>query len=233
MCWLASERPEGSEFGRTPHMASKSEAPTPIPRPGVEPSLPPRVSTTYRISISHKNLYWFDLHQNCCRPRPLAIRAPDASESANRRRRLRGPGVTSTLNKQGAVSAALSDAVEVLLRFAASMLRAGNTATRTREWIEVIAHKMGFDAVSVSLSLDSVTASVRRSGEQAIALREIGPPGINASCIAELEQLAKALAPGSAPAEIAVKLAAIESTKPLYSSAQIAGAVGVASGAFA
>jgi uncharacterized membrane protein YjjP (DUF1212 family) len=142
--------------------------------------------------------------------------------------------VASTLSKQdGAVSAALSDAADVLLRFAASMLRAGNTATRTREWIEVIAQKIGFDAVSVSLSLDSVTASVRRSGERATTMREIGPPGINASRIADLEQLAKTLAPGSAPDDIAVKLAEIESTKPLYSRAQIAAAVGVASGAFA
>src|SRR5262245_18586201 len=145
-----------------------------------------------------------------------------------------GPGVTSTRSKQdGAVSAPLSDAVDVMLRFAASMLRAGNTATRTREWIEVIAHKMGFDAVSVSLSLDSVTASVRRSGERATTMREMGPPGINASRIAELEQLAKTLAPRSAPGDIAVKLAEIELTKPLYSRAQIAAAVGVASGAFA
>src|SRR5215510_4640379 len=119
-----------------------------------------------------------------------------------------GPGVTSTLSKQdGAVSVPLSDAVEVLLRFAAMMLRAGNTATRTREWIEVMARKMGFDAVSVSLSLDSVTVSVRHSGEQAMIMREIGPPGINASRIADLEQLAKTLPPGSAPAEIAGKLA--------------------------
>ena len=50
----------------------------------------------------------------------------------------------------------------MLLWFGASMLGAGNTATRTREWIEVIARKMGFDAVSVSLSLEGITASVRR-----------------------------------------------------------------------
>ena len=64
----------------------------------------------------------------------------------------------------------------MLLRFAASTLRAGNTATRTREWIEVIARKMGFDAVSLRLSLDSITASARRAGEWATAVREIGPP---------------------------------------------------------
>ena len=113
------------------------------------------------------------------------------------------------------------------------MLRAGNTAARTREWIEVIAHKMGFDAVSVSLSLDNITASVRRAGECATRMREIGPPGINAWRIAELEQLAKAPGPGLAPREIAVRLSQIDSTMPRYSSLQIVAAVGAASSGFA
>ena len=130
-------------------------------------------------------------------------------------------------------SAKLSDALEVLLRFGALMLRTGNTAIRTREWIGLLASKMGFDAVSVSLSLDSITASVRRSGERSMAMREIGPPATNVSRIAELEHLAKTLEPRSAPSEIAVRLEEIESTKPLYSSVQIAAAVGIASGGFA
>jgi len=69
--------------------------------------------------------------------------------------------------------------MDVLLAFGALMMRAGNTATRTREWIGVTARKMGFEAISISLSLDSITASVRRSGERVTAVREIGPPGIN------------------------------------------------------
>jgi len=128
-------------------------------------------------------------------------------------------------------SAAASDTVDVLLDFGTLMMRAGNTATRTREWIEAIARKMGFDAISISLSLDNITASVRRSGERITAMREIGPPGINVWRIAELEQLAKTA--GSMPSEIAVRLDDIELAKPLYSSVQISAAVGVASGAFA
>jgi uncharacterized membrane protein YjjP (DUF1212 family) len=121
--------------------------------------------------------------------------------------------------------------MDVLLAFGALMMRAGNTATRTREWIGVTARTMGFEAISISLSLDSITASVRRSGECVTAVREIGPPGINVWRIAELEQLAKA--PVSTPSEIAQRLEDIELAKPLYSSAQIAAAVGVASAAFA
>jgi hypothetical protein len=101
--------------------------------------------------------------------------------------------VTSSVDRENkAASAASSDAVDVLLWFGASMLRARNTAIRTREWMEVMARKMGFDAVSVSLTLDSVTASVRHSGEWATAMR---PPGVNAWRIGELEQLAKTVGP--------------------------------------
>jgi uncharacterized membrane protein YjjP (DUF1212 family) len=123
--------------------------------------------------------------------------------------------------------------VDVLLRFGALMLRAGNTATGTREWLDVIARKMGFDAVWVSLSFDSITASVRRAGEWITAMREIGPPGINAWRIAELEQLAKTAGPELSPRDIAVRLSEIESTMPRYSAVQIAAAVGAASGGFA
>ena len=126
---------------------------------------------------------------------------------------------------------ASSDAMDVLLGFGTLMMRAGNTATRTREWFEVIGSKMGFDAISISLSLDSITASVRRSDERITAMREIGAPGINVWRIAELEQLAKTT--GSTPSEIAVRLDDIKLAKPLSSSVQISAAVGVASGAFA
>jgi uncharacterized membrane protein YjjP (DUF1212 family) len=140
----------------------------------------------------------------------------------------------STLNNEDKSTApAPGEAVDVLLWFGASMLRAGNTAARTREWIEVIAHKMGFDAVSVSLSLDNITASVRRAGQWATKMREIGPPGINAWRITELERLAKAPGPGLAPREIAARLSQIDSTMPRYSGLQIVVAVGLASSGFA
>ena len=130
-------------------------------------------------------------------------------------------------------SAAPHDAVGVLLWLGALMLRSGSTAIRTRECMEMLARKMDFDAVSVSLTFDSVTASVRRAGEWATAMREVGPPGINAWRIGELEQLIKSVRPEFSPSEIAVKLAEIESAPPRYSDAQIAAAIGVASAAFA
>jgi uncharacterized membrane protein YjjP (DUF1212 family) len=123
--------------------------------------------------------------------------------------------------------------MDVLLRFGAAMLRSGNTASRTREWVEVMARKLGFDAVAMSLSLDSITASVRRAGAWTIAMREIGPPAVNAGRIGELEQLARTAGAEVAPHEIAARLAQIESTGPRYSGVLIAAAVGAASGGFA
>jgi uncharacterized membrane protein YjjP (DUF1212 family) len=137
----------------------------------------------------------------------------------------------STSEKDARPSSTSTDAIEVLLDFGASMMRAGNTAARTREWIEAIGRKMGFDVISISLSLDSITASVRRSSERVTAMREIGPPGINVWRIAELEKLARTSV--STPSQISARLADVESAKPLYSTSQIAVGVGVASGAFA
>jgi uncharacterized membrane protein YjjP (DUF1212 family) len=142
--------------------------------------------------------------------------------------------VTSYLDtKDSAPSEATGDAVGVLMWFGALMLRAGNTATRTREWIDVIARQMGFATVAVSLSLDSITVSVCRSGEWVTTMREIGPPGINAWRIAELEQLARTVRPGDAPRDIAARLEKIESTAPRYATTTIATAVGAASAGFA
>lgn len=126
-----------------------------------------------------------------------------------------------------------ADALDVLLRFGVLMLQSGNTAVRTHKWIDAIAPKLGFEAVSAAVSLDAVTVSVRHRGEWLTAMRQLGPPGINVSRIAQLEELAKTVRPENAPAEIAAGLAKIESGTPLYSFAQIAAAVGLASGGFA
>jgi hypothetical protein len=63
--------------------------------------------------------------------------------------------VRTIVDQDQATSAVINDEAEVLLWFGASVLAAGNTASRTREWIDVPAHKMGFDTVSVNLSFES------------------------------------------------------------------------------
>jgi uncharacterized membrane protein YjjP (DUF1212 family) len=125
------------------------------------------------------------------------------------------------------------DTPEVLLSFGTSMLRAGNPAVRTHEWLEVLARKIGLEAIAVSLSLDSVTIRARRYGVWVMAMREIGPPGINAWRIGELEQLARTAKPDLAPHDIAASVAEIESTPPRHSATSIAAAIGLASAGFA
>lgn len=124
-------------------------------------------------------------------------------------------------------------ALEVLISFGASMWRAGNTAIRTREWLEVLAKKMGFDAIAVGLSPESITVSARSSNRQITAMHAVAPQMVNAHRIAELEELARAVEPGFALSEAKARMAAIEAVPPLYSRAQIAGAVALASGSFA
>ena len=129
-------------------------------------------------------------------------------------------------------SAALTEAADVLVSFGAAMLRAGNTASRTCAWIDVLARRLDVDAVSINLSLDAVTATLRRSDAWITVTREVGPPGINTERIVALEKLARTAGPG-APRDIASRLAQIESAPPAHSRVRLAAAIGVASGAFA
>ena len=125
------------------------------------------------------------------------------------------------------------DALEALLQFGVAMLRAGNTAARTHEWIEVISRKLAIQSVSVSLSIDSITVTVRRSGGWVTVMREIGPPAVNVSRIGRLEQLAKTMRRDAAPRAILEMLAKIESEPVTYSAWLIVVAVGAASCGFA
>jgi len=130
-------------------------------------------------------------------------------------------------------SLASEHAFEVLVRFAALMWRSGNTAIRTRECMDLMARKLGFDDVVLSLSLEAVTIGACRARVWTTATRSPGPPAVNTRRIAELEQLAKAAGPGDGARDLESKLAEIESRPPLYSTAQIAGAIALASAGFA
>jgi uncharacterized membrane protein YjjP (DUF1212 family) len=139
--------------------------------------------------------------------------------------------VTPHRDTQAGVPA--DDAADALLRFGVAMLRAGNTAARTHEWIEDVSRKLSVESVSVSQSLDSIIVTVRRAGESVTLMREIGPPAVNVARIRHLEQLAKTVGPGSGPRDILAKVAKIESEPAAYSAWLIVVAVGMASSGFA
>ena len=128
-------------------------------------------------------------------------------------------------------SATLTEALEGLLHFGAAMLRAGDTAFRVRNWMRVVAGRMGLDALAVQMALGSIAASARRGSELAALVREIGSPGVNVWRIDALEKIARSTQPEITPRELATKLAAIEASPPLYSIAQTCAAISVASAA--
>jgi uncharacterized membrane protein YjjP (DUF1212 family) len=141
--------------------------------------------------------------------------------------------VTLPLDQNQTRSAPLDEALDVLLRFGVALLRSGDTAARTREWVALVARKLGCDALSLSLSSDAITITMRRAGASTTGMREVGPSGNNAWRIGELEALARALGAQPAPADIAARIAAIEATPPRHTGALLVVALGLASGAFA
>jgi uncharacterized membrane protein YjjP (DUF1212 family) len=126
-----------------------------------------------------------------------------------------------------------NDGLDVLVGFGTSMLRAGHTAARTREWMEVLGRKLGFDNLAVGITLDSIVVSGRRDTRTATVVREIGPPGVNAERLGALENFAARAEPGLPPKQAASRLAEIESRPPLYRISWIGAAVGPACGGFA
>ena len=143
------------------------------------------------------------------------------------------PIVTTDPPPKGSTESAATDNLEVLGDFGTSMLRAGHTAARTREWMDVLGRKLGLLRVSVGITLDSIVVSGRRDARTTTVVREIGPPGVNAARIGALENLATTAKPGLAPKAIASSLAKIEAAPPLYRISWIAAAVGPACGGFA
>lgn len=126
----------------------------------------------------------------------------------------------------------LADQVDCVLRFGALMLRAGNTAFRTRHWMGAVGRAMGIDALAVHVSVGAMTATARRGGELITLASEVAPLGVNAWRIGALERLARSVSSGISAGAIGVKLNAIEAARPLHSSAIMAAAGGAACGAF-
>src|SRR3981189_219710 len=85
--------------------------------------------------------------------------------------------------------APLAEALEVLLRFGTLMLRAGDTAFRVRDSMGMLATSMGIESLSLHITINGMTATVRRNGEQVTVASEVSPPGINARRIGALARL--------------------------------------------
>ena len=93
----------------------------------------------------------------------------------------------------------LREALEVLLRFGTLMLRAGDTAFRVRESMNMLATSMGIESLSLHITINGMTATVRQGGEHVTLASEVAPLGINAWRIGALERLARSNWPGLEP----------------------------------
>jgi uncharacterized membrane protein YjjP (DUF1212 family) len=131
-----------------------------------------------------------------------------------------------------AVRMSLSDALKALLRFATLMLRAGDTAFRVREAVDLLANNMGIERLDVQFDLNSMVATARRGDKQVTLAVEVAPIGINAWRISALDTLARSSRAGLTPARLMADLDAIEAAPVLRSTFAVALAVGLASGAF-
>src|SRR5258708_27852822 len=104
--------------------------------------------------------------------------------------------------------APLAEALEVLLRFGTLMLRAGDTAFRVRDSMGMLATSMGIESLSLHITINGMTATVRRNGEQVTLVSEVFLLGISAWPICALQPLARPRAPHLAPNRLVPALAA-------------------------
>ena len=127
---------------------------------------------------------------------------------------------------------ALAEALDVVLRFGAAMLRSGDTAFRVRDSMGRLARALGIERLAVHITIGGMTATAQAGAQSVILTREVAPLGVDASRTAALERLARSSKPGLAPAALAAEIDAIERTPALHSLLPIALSMAVASAGF-
>src|SRR5260370_10447467 len=93
----------------------------------------------------------------------------------------------------------------------------------------MLATNLGIESLSLHITINGMTATVRRNGEQVTLASEVSPPGINAWRIGALERLARARRPGLAPKGPAADRAATPAVPPIPSVIPVAAPLGLAS----
>ncbi len=126
----------------------------------------------------------------------------------------------------------MTDALNVLLRFCALLLRSGDTAFRVHQAVRLLAPRLGLDRVELHVASNGVTATGWQSGAAVTLSMELPPPGIDAARIGTLAALARETG-ALTPQELAARLDTIETVRPLHALATVSIAIGLASGAFA
>jgi uncharacterized membrane protein YjjP (DUF1212 family) len=127
----------------------------------------------------------------------------------------------------------LSEALDVLLRYGALLLRAGDAAFRVHDDMQRLADRLGIEQLDLLVTLTGLTATARHHDEVVTLARQVGPLGINSSRLGALERLAAEAPTDLTPDMLAARLDAVEVALPEHAVATVAVAVGCASAAFA
>src|SRR4029077_15339198 len=85
---------------------------------------------------------------------PLLRLQPQGRRRPLRARPRRDGRSPETADRLSASLPSLTEAVEVLLRFGAMLLRAGDTAFRVRDSMKKLAERLGVEGLSVQIALD-------------------------------------------------------------------------------
>jgi uncharacterized membrane protein YjjP (DUF1212 family) len=126
----------------------------------------------------------------------------------------------------------LADALDVLLRYGALLLRTGDSAFRVHDAVERLAPKLGIERFAMLVTVTGITATAKRDGEQVTLVRQVGPLGINSWRLGRLERLAEEAPADLTPSALATRLDALEAAAPQHAAIVVAIAVGVASACF-
>jgi uncharacterized membrane protein YjjP (DUF1212 family) len=126
----------------------------------------------------------------------------------------------------------LNDALDVLLRYGALMLRTGDAAFRVHDAVERLAPRLGIDHLDLLVTVTGMTATARRGSEQVTLVRHVGPLGINAARLGSLDRLADEAPAALTPSALSARLEAVEAAAPEHPIVVVAIAVGLASASF-
>ncbi len=127
----------------------------------------------------------------------------------------------------------LSESLDVLLRYGALLLRAGDAAFRVHDDVQRLANRLGIAQLDLLVTVTGMTATARHDDEMVTLARQVGPLGINAWRLGALERLADEAPTDLTPDMLGARLDDIEAASPEHAVATVAVAVGCASAAFA
>jgi uncharacterized membrane protein YjjP (DUF1212 family) len=125
---------------------------------------------------------------------------------------------------------AMSDAAT---RMGALMLGSGTGSFRVRQSMRRVAAALGIDRIQAQVTLREIVTTATWQGIFRTQVVEVPPPSVDASRLADLEELSRSLPDGTTAAELNARLDQLQRRPTLYSARLLVVATAVACAAFA